>query len=71
MGGEIDEAGARARTGQTSHGASEMCGQRGTHSLRDGGGKRFCGMDRRTRFLTTPTAYLERWAGFREGIART
>ena len=58
-GKEIDEAEARAQTGQTMHGASEVDPQQGTRSFYNGLWYYFCGLDCRTKFLATLLAYLE------------
>ena len=56
---EIDEAEARAQTGQTMHGASEVDPQQGTRSFYNGQWYYFCCLDCRTKFLATPAAYIE------------
>ena len=56
---EIDEAEARAQTGQTMHGASEVDPQQGTRSFHNGQWYYFCGLDCRTKFLATPAVFLE------------
>ena len=56
---EIDEAGARAETGQTRHGATEVDPQQGTRSFYDGHWYYFCGLECRTRFLANPNSFLE------------
>ena len=58
-GKDIDEAGARASTGQTMHGATEVDPQQGTRIFHDGKWFYFCGLDCRTKFLATPNTYLE------------
>jgi YHS domain-containing protein len=58
-GKEINEAEARAQTGQTRHGAAEVDPQKGTRIFHDGRWYYFCGLECRTRFLTSPRAYLE------------
>ncbi len=58
-GKEIDEAAARAQTGQTLHGASEVDPQQGTRSFYDGHWYYFCGLECRTRFLANPNSFLE------------
>lgn len=56
---EIDEGEARAQTGQTMHGASEVDPQQGTRSFYNGHWYYFCGLDCRTKFLAAPLSYLE------------
>ena len=46
-------------TGQTLHGASEVDPQQGTRIFHDGSWYYFCGLDCRTKFLASPTTYLE------------
>ena len=55
---EIDEGEARAQTGQTMHGASEVDPQQGTRSFHNGRWYYFCGLDCRTKFLAAPLTYL-------------
>ncbi len=59
-GKEIDEAAARAQTGQTRGGASEVDPQKGTRSFYNGKWYYFCGLECRTRFLASPQTYLEK-----------
>ncbi len=56
-GKEIDESGARASTGQTAYGASEVDPDMGTRSFHDGQWYYFCSLDCRTKFLASPAAY--------------
>lgn len=58
-GREIDEVGARASTGQTAHGASEVDPTMGTRSFHNGRWYYFCSLECRTRFLASPNTYLE------------
>jgi YHS domain-containing protein len=58
-GKEIDEAGARASTGQTSFGASEVDPNMGTRSFHNGEWYYFCSLGCRTKFLATPNTYME------------
>ena len=58
-GTEIDEAAARAETGQTAHGATEVDPQKGTRSFHDGKWYYFCGLECRIKFLASPNTYLE------------
>ena len=56
-GKEIDEEQARAQTSQTRYGASEVDPNQGTRIFHDGVWIYFCGLECRTRFLASPTAY--------------
>ena len=56
---DIDEAAARAETGQTRHGAAEVDPQQGTRSFHDGSWYYFCGLECRTKFLASPQTYLD------------
>ncbi len=58
-GTEINEEDARSTTGQTMHGASEVDPQAGTRIFHDGSWFYFCGLDCRSKFLASPTTYLE------------
>ena len=58
-GKDIDEAAARAETGQTAHGAAEVDPQKGTRSFYDGKWYYFCGLECRVKFLAGPNTYLE------------
>ena len=58
-GKEIDEEAARAETGQTAHGATEVDPQQGTRSFYDGKWYYFCGLECRVKFLAGPNTYLE------------
>ena len=58
-GKEIDEAAARAETGQTAHGASEVDPQKGTRRLHNGQWYYFCGLECRSKFMASPETYLE------------
>ena len=58
-GKDINEAEARATTGQTMHGASEVDPQMGTRSFHNGQWYYFCSLDCRTKFLGSPNTYLE------------
>ena len=57
-GTEIDEAAARAETGQTRFGAAEVDPTKGTRSFHNGQWYYFCSLECRTKFLATPDAYL-------------
>ncbi|MFB3097697.1 MAG: hypothetical protein ACE1ZZ_03360 [Dehalococcoidia bacterium] len=58
-GTEINEEDARSTTGQTMHGASEVDPQAGTRIFHDGSWFYFCSLDCRSKFLASPTTYLE------------
>ena len=58
-GKEIDEAEARAQTGQTKHGASEVDPQQGTRMFHEGSWMYFCGLECRSKFMASPAAYTE------------
>ncbi len=58
-GKEIDEAAARAETGQTRHGAIEVDPQAGTRRFHDGKWYYFCSLECRTKFMGSPDTYLE------------
>jgi YHS domain-containing protein len=59
----VDEAAARAQTGQTMHGASEVDPTKGTRQFHDGKWYYFDTLDCRTKFMASPGAYLERTEG--------
>jgi len=58
-GKEIDQAEARAQTGQTRYGASEVDPQMGTRIFHNGQWIYFCSLGCRTTFLAAPDGYLE------------
>ena len=58
-GKDINEAAARAETGQTRHGATEVDPRQGTRSFHNGEWYYFCGLECRTKFLATPQTYLD------------
>lgn len=58
-GKEINEGEARATTGQTMYGASEVDPQMGTRSFHNGQWYYFCSLECRTKFLGSPNTYLE------------
>jgi YHS domain-containing protein len=62
-GKEIDEAAARAQTGHTMHGASEVDPKRGTRQFHDGKWYYFCSLDCRSKFMSAPQGYLQRGSG--------
>jgi YHS domain-containing protein len=57
-GKEIDEAQARAQTGQTQFGASEVDPNQGTRRFHDGKWYYFCGLECRSKFMADPPTYL-------------
>ena len=56
-GKEIDEADARAESGVTRHGATEVAPAKGTRIFHDGTWMYFCGLECRTKFLASPATY--------------
>lgn len=58
-GKEIDEVRARAQTGQTMHGATEVDPQQGTRMFHNGRWHYFCGLECRSKFMAAPQTYLE------------
>ena len=58
-GNEIDEAAARAETGQTAYGASEVDPTKGTRRLHDGRWYYFDTLDCRSKFMVSPDTYLK------------
>ena len=56
-GKEIDEAKARAATGQTLHGASEVDPTTGTRRFHNGRWYYFCSLDCRAKFMASPEQY--------------
>jgi YHS domain-containing protein len=58
-GTEIDEAAARAQTGQTAHGASEVDPTKGTRSFHDGKWYYFDTLECRGKFVVNPETYLK------------
>ena len=57
-GKEIDEAQARAQTGQTMHGASEVDPRQGTRMFHNGSWYYFCGLECRIKFVASPETYI-------------
>jgi YHS domain-containing protein len=55
---EIDEVAARAETGQTAFGATEVDPTRGTRRFHDGKWYYFDTLDCRSKFMASPDAYL-------------
>ncbi len=58
-GKEIDEAVARAESGQTRYGASEVDPTKGTRRFHNGKWYYFCSMDCRIKFIANADAYIE------------
>lgn len=58
-GNEIDTAAARAQTGQTEHGASEVDPTKGTRQFYNGQWYYFDSLDCRTAFMVSPETYLK------------
>ncbi len=56
---DIDEAAARAETGRTAHGASEVDPEKGTRRFHDGAWYYFDTLDCRGKFMVSPETYLE------------
>ncbi len=56
-GKEIDEADARAESGLTRHGASEVDPTKGTRIFHDGTWMYFCGLECRSKFMAAPETY--------------
>ena len=55
---EIDEAAARAETGQTAFGATEVDPTKGTRRFHDGKWYYFDTLDCRSKFMASPDTYL-------------
>ncbi len=58
-GNSIDEAAARATTGQTKHGASEVDPAKGTRQFHNGKWYYFDTLECRSKFMARPDAYLK------------
>ncbi len=58
-GKDIDEEEARQQTGQTRFGAAEVDPQKGTRRFHDGTWYYFCGLECRSKFMSSPEAYLQ------------
>ncbi len=56
-GREIDKQRARASTGTTTHGATEVDPEQGTRRFHDGKWYYFCSLGCRTKFLADPASY--------------
>ena len=56
---EIDEAAARAETGQTMYGASEVDPSKGTRIFHDGKWCYLDSLDCRSQFMVSPETYME------------
>ena len=57
-GTSVDEAAARAQTGQTAHGASEVDPKKGTRQFHGGTWYYFDTLGCRSKFTARPDAYL-------------
>ena len=57
-GKDIDEAQARSQTGQTMHGATEVDPDQGTRIFHNGQWLYFCGLECRSKFMSSPETYL-------------
>ena len=62
-GKDIDEAQARNQTGQTMHGATEVDPEQGTRIFHNGLWIYFCGLECRSKFMTSPETYLSQSGG--------
>ena len=60
---EIDETQARSQTGLTVHGASEVDPQQGTRIFHNGQWIYFCGLECRSKFMTSPETYIAQAGG--------
>ena len=60
---EIDEAQARSQTGLTMHGASEVDPQQGTRIFHNGQWIYFCGLECRSKFMTSPETFIAQASG--------
>ena len=58
-GNEIDQAAARAETGQTAYGATEVDPEKGTRRFHDGQWYYFDSLDCRSKFMASPNTYLD------------
>ena len=58
-GNAVDEAAARATTGQTAHGASEVDPAKGTRQFHDGKWYYFDSLECRSKFMARPDTYLK------------
>lgn len=56
---DINEAAARAETGLTAHGASEVDPEKGTRRFHDGSWYYFDTLDCRIKFMVSPDTYIE------------
>ncbi|HJO82187.1 MAG: YHS domain-containing protein [SAR202 cluster bacterium] len=56
---DIDEGAARAETGQTRHGATEVDPEKGTRRFHAGKWYYFCSLDCRIKFMASPETYME------------
>ncbi len=55
----VDEAAARAKTGQTAHGAKEVDPAKGTRQFHDGKWYYFDSLECRSKFMARPGDYLK------------
>jgi YHS domain-containing protein len=58
-GNAIDEAAARAKTGQTAHGAREVDPAKGTRQFHNGKWYYFDTLECRSKFTARPDSYLK------------
>lgn len=59
-GNEVDEAAARAETGQTAHGAMEVDPTKGTRRFHEGAWYYFDSMGCRSQFMASPDTYISK-----------
>jgi YHS domain-containing protein len=59
-GNAVDEAAARASTGQTRHGAPEVDPAKGTRQFHDGKWVYFDSLECRSKFMARPDNYVKR-----------
>jgi YHS domain-containing protein len=55
----VDEAAARAQTGQTAHGAKEVDPKKGTRQFHNGTWYYFDTLECRSKFMARPDAFLK------------
>ena len=55
----VDEAAAKAQTGQTAYGAKEVDPRKGTRQFHDGKWYYFDPLEGRRKFMARPDAYLK------------
>ena len=56
---DVDEDAARAQTGLTAHGASEVDPEKGTRRFYDGVWYYFCTLNCSSQFILNPSTYVE------------